>query len=1560
MDNLNSINPIENSWELKQPILNRLPGLFGKYNENEVCQWFVSFFDDLLVDTKDATDYVAATDLLAETAREDWLDLLAFMSGFTGEYAIYDLPVALKRELVKRAYSEIWTEIGSKKILELMINAWSIEHDVWVGSKMIAGFTILPHQIDTRNWYFFLRLPLFYDRKSEIFSRATQIKNLYSAAYVDSRVCYDAFFCGYSLAGDPVFLDAPLSIKTESTPYTPALSKPLAASTKALDNVTPNNWRGVYALRKVKDNYRGFGIKVRRTDGALADIGFTYSGYLDTQTLLNFVGASDGFVSTWYDQSGNKNHISQADPDRQPRIIKTGVIETVSGQPAIRFSSLQLTCLDSNIKANVLSPATGLSYYAVIYQDKMSFEGDSQVYMSQLSDNEYGLHWGVKPPQDGQDFGRFTPTFHWWRRNTVSYRPAIFEYHWYDDEDVLVNGKRIKRFDGADYKATPLSPASQDTRGAEFGWLNAPVRLGSHRYQTLTARRPFDGLIAEMNICSGHNRVHNEEERSYIRESLNNYFPTIGQTEEPIPAFRPNLTVQSDNFFGYSLDESKWEFVNPPNVGGSVQVVGRQLILSVLSGDSDLWGADNTAVKLLQKTDNKDFQLEIQYLGLPPHFNQSRGLIFQQDALNWIRIDIFKTFEGIYNWFIGVCYEGGSTPITFVEQPPNQVNPYLKVSRQGNNWLVEKSDDRTTWTTISNFTHNILLTKLGFFALRTPNGAREENIAKFNYIYNPEDPVFVLENQEVPKEVIRPIKSMIDSITPTQWAFCWSTRKVNGDYLGLCMVVRRDSDDAYKNIGFTQTGDLDVTTLMAFAGSSSVYVHTWFDQTESSNNLEQTNKDNQPLIVDKGVLVTLNDKPTVLFNTARKTIMRVFRDDNFWSKLEGLSIYAVATYRPDGSTQHIFSYTHEGNNNRLQVYNDRTLGYVHHANTPWEILKTPPQDLENLFLIELHRSYNTDNEDSPYFALDMDLNGIKIAESQYPLNPDSKLPGGKDLAVGGSIGRNFYNGHITEISGYLPGLNEPTSHENRLRKNVRTNINRYYNVWAFPTIAFNSDSFNDSVLDFNKWRLITPKNTGKASIVEGKLNIITPAGSNHSSYGRNQDLQLIQYTTDLDFNVHVKMDSIPSNINSASGVFFAYDDVNYIQIALHRNPTNHVIFISTVVKGNVSIVQSVLVDPRVARNLRIKRTGRIWEFAYSSDTSKWTSLDPVNFSLDMSYMGFNISNPGGQEHRAIYDFIDNADDKLPDSDLDQEQLPNLLLETITPGKWSRAFSLRKLSSGYLGDCIEVRNSTTNETKNIGFIDRNLDVATLLDFAGGSGSCYVVTWYDQSGNGYNLTSETPSRQPMIVQEGVLVKLSNTNRPSLRFNRFEYSSLQDKTNYNILRDRPLSTFCVARPDFMERVQQGAFYPERCLFAGYTQADKEAIWRNSYIGASTEWGDPAWYYYLGIENRVLLHKIQTYYSHLRHSHTYLDSSGNTIAQYGLNNTYLTEPANQGSQIGRLSDPVNLIVGHSYNWAWFSGTISELLIYQDPVNSLSSIEKNVIVSDINNYYQLYQENEN
>ncbi|HLZ87485.1 MAG TPA: arabinofuranosidase catalytic domain-containing protein, partial [Puia sp.] len=95
-----------------------------------------------------------------------------------------------------------------------------------------------------------------------------------------------------------------------------------------------------FSLRQLSSAYTGKAIQVRRSsDNASQDIGFTATGNLDTAALKTFVGSGNGYVSIWYDQSGNGYNATQTTVANQPVIMSGGVINRDNGQPSVYTSA---------------------------------------------------------------------------------------------------------------------------------------------------------------------------------------------------------------------------------------------------------------------------------------------------------------------------------------------------------------------------------------------------------------------------------------------------------------------------------------------------------------------------------------------------------------------------------------------------------------------------------------------------------------------------------------------------------------------------------------------------------------------------------------------------------------------------------------------------------------------------------------------------------------------------------------------------------------------------------------------------------------------------------------------------------------------------------------------------------------------------------------------------------------------------------------------------------------------------------------------------------------------
>lgn len=147
-----------------------------------------------------------------------------------------------------------------------------------------------------------------------------------------------------------------------------------------------------YSLRKLRDTYTGFCLRIRRTTSTpsvtttTVDVSFNSSNTVGLDSAITYVSGTatsatnlgqfcasiingytnpDGvntnqniFITTWFDQSGNGKNTAQATASRQPRLVNLGNLETSGGKVAIRFtraSFQSLSIVDSTANINNMS-----------------------------------------------------------------------------------------------------------------------------------------------------------------------------------------------------------------------------------------------------------------------------------------------------------------------------------------------------------------------------------------------------------------------------------------------------------------------------------------------------------------------------------------------------------------------------------------------------------------------------------------------------------------------------------------------------------------------------------------------------------------------------------------------------------------------------------------------------------------------------------------------------------------------------------------------------------------------------------------------------------------------------------------------------------------------------------------------------------------------------------------------------------------------------------------------------------------------------------------------------
>lgn len=188
-----------------------------------------------------------------------------------------------------------------------------------------------------------------------------------------------------------------------------------------------------YSVRLLRSAYTGSAIRVRRSsDNTESDIGFS-GGNLDTSALTTFCGAGNGFVTTWYDQSGNGYNATQTTAANQPQIVSSGSVITDNGKPNLFFNGSTSFLLTAN---SIIS--TDFSIYSVA---KTPSSGTSRTgfVLSQYAINDANrTYFAITRPTDltiGVQIGstlsfsltnqNFIQQLYYWNRNNSSIDIAV-------------------------------------------------------------------------------------------------------------------------------------------------------------------------------------------------------------------------------------------------------------------------------------------------------------------------------------------------------------------------------------------------------------------------------------------------------------------------------------------------------------------------------------------------------------------------------------------------------------------------------------------------------------------------------------------------------------------------------------------------------------------------------------------------------------------------------------------------------------------------------------------------------------------------------------------------------------------------------------------------------------------------------------------------------------------------------------------------------------------------------------------------------------------------------
>jgi hypothetical protein len=172
----------------KRPIYHRLPEC---YKDNPIADWLTQYWDALLIEVKEKIDDLPKQ-LDPQTCDEEWLDFLAPLCGFYGDYWDRQWTLPAKRTLINNSYTLIWKNKGSRDVLSFVLDTLGIEHKIWVGQSFVLGVSqVSIDRLGNAAWEYKILLPDKYASDGKEFKLARKINKLFGCLWCRSEVVYE-------------------------------------------------------------------------------------------------------------------------------------------------------------------------------------------------------------------------------------------------------------------------------------------------------------------------------------------------------------------------------------------------------------------------------------------------------------------------------------------------------------------------------------------------------------------------------------------------------------------------------------------------------------------------------------------------------------------------------------------------------------------------------------------------------------------------------------------------------------------------------------------------------------------------------------------------------------------------------------------------------------------------------------------------------------------------------------------------------------------------------------------------------------------------------------------------------------------------------------------------------------------------------------------------------------------------------------------------------------------------------------------------------------------------
>ncbi len=600
----------------------------------------------------------------------------------------------------------------------------------------------------------------------------------------------------------------------------------------------------------------------------------------------------------------------------------------------------------------------------------------------------------------------------------------------------------------------------------------------------------------------------------------------------------------------------------------------------------------------------------------------------------------------------------------------------------------------------------------------------------------------------------------------------YSTRKLRQAYTGSAIRVRRSSDSTEQDIGFDAAGNLDVYSLMSFVGTGSAYVKTWYDQSGNGYNAIQANTTYQPRIVNAGVIDTLNGHPAIRSLGAQVMMAsnaNIIAGTGGWHYFTVLgdygsvngSYYMDRYYAVSGNP--IASLMNQSGKFTYQVRTDAGTLYTIPGATAMPTDGTP-------VVIDYLRNRGS------YYA--MYYNGL--INVRWPDVDGNTTPQGSTIFAHNYTALGFANYSANAAIGEL--IIYSTNLTTANRQKLENEQARYWQVNMIdPGFAKPVDSVAGASAAFGLRKL-------KAAYAGSAIRVRRSSDNTEKDIGfdtlANLDVPTLMNFVGTD-SAYVKTwydqsgngydASQTTAANQPRIVNAGVLDTQAGRPALYFNGTATYMTTGTTmsITGTgataLAVVNMDSATPAYGRVMSGKANGDANDDASTTSACFFCRNNGSGvisgFRQNASQGSITVSGVYGQvaQMTALYDGTNNTLRLNGVAGTSVASSGNFGINQLWIGA-DPGLAANRRWKGYQSELILYPTALTaaSPTDNLQTVEANQMAYFNVSDAKAAGTGYVTKWYDQSGNGYDLSQTTPLLQPIIRWD------NQTNRPSIYFN------------------------------------------------------------------------------------------------------------------------------------------------------------------------------------------------